>query len=287
MLIKSVGVFSLQFSFDGIMNYNLIPFVGSSFVPVLLNFILFVPYGILLPLVFTSCKWNWKKILCVGALTSLTIEVLQMFGGRYAEIDDFLVNTLGTFAGYFLYECLRNFRDNAKKKIFCLCTLVVALAVCFSGIYLIGDNSQQIPDGFSAAEDNISEIRIYYKGESRVVSVSSDVYNHFNSQISNCGGHLLEVKNDLDSEVMNDTDCFIEIFFQEPQTISFENVEDFLISDANKVIYNADKNILYWGYSEYKYYVDYAKLDVQLEEHRADILTQYQELKEIIIQCFE
>ena len=33
-LMRLVGIFSLQFSLNGIMSYNLIPFVGSSFVPV-------------------------------------------------------------------------------------------------------------------------------------------------------------------------------------------------------------------------------------------------------------
>ena len=61
LLIKLVGILSLKFSFNGIKSFNLIPFVGSSFIPVLFNFILFVPSGFLLPIVFSSYKWNWKK----------------------------------------------------------------------------------------------------------------------------------------------------------------------------------------------------------------------------------
>ena len=155
-LMRLVGILSLQFSLNGIMSYNLIPFMGSSFVPVLLNFLLFVPYGFLLPLVFTSCRWNWKKILCVGALTSLTIEILQMFGGRYAEIDDFLINTFGTLAGYLFYTCLRNFRENRKKAVCSIIALAVSLGICFSGIYFVGEHSEQLPEGFSAVQDNIS-----------------------------------------------------------------------------------------------------------------------------------
>lgn len=64
----------------GIMSYNLVPFMGSSFIPVLLNVLLFLPHGFLLPLVFTACKWNWKRILCIGAATSLIIEVLVSVG---------------------------------------------------------------------------------------------------------------------------------------------------------------------------------------------------------------
>ena len=287
LLLRLVGIFSLHFSLNGIMSYNLIPFVGSSFVPVLLNFLLFVPYGFLLPLVFTSCQWNWKNILCVGALTSLTIEILQMFGGRYAEIDDFLINIFGTLAGYLFYTCLRNFRQNRKKAVRSFMALAATLGICFSGIYFVGDHSDWLPDGLSAVQDNISEFRIYYKGENQTVSINSDIYYYFTTQMSNCGGHLLEVKSSLDSEVMNDTDCFIEILFDNPQTISFYNAEDFSISNADRVMYNSTKNILYWGCSDYQYYADYMKLDAELEEHKADILSQYQGLQEMIIQYFE
>lgn len=287
LLIRLVGIFSLHYSFDGIISYNLIPFIGSSFVPVFLNFILFVPYGFLIPTIFTSCKWNWKRILCVGTVTSLIIELLQMVGGRYAEIDDFLINTLGTFTGYILYFCLWNFRKNAKKALCTLLVLTISLCVGFSGVYLIGDHSEQLLDGFFAVENSVSEIKIYYKGECQVIGMESDVYHRLSSQISNCGGHLLEIKENAGTEVLNKTDCFVEILFASPQNISFENADSFLISNADSVIYNCDKNILYWGNSDYQYNVDYAKLDDQLEEHRAEILAQYQELQESIIRYFE
>ena len=180
-----------------------------------------------------------------------------MFGGRYAEIDDFLINTFGTLAGYLFFICLQNFRENRKKTVCSLIALAVTLGICFSGIYFVGNHSEELPDGLFAVQDNISEIRIYYKGENQTISLNSDIYNHFAIQVSNCDGHLLEVKSSLDSKVMNDTDCFIEILFDNPQTISFHNAEDFSISNA------------------------------ELEEHKADILAQYQELQKMIVLYFE
>lgn len=287
LLIKLVGIFSLHFNFDGIMSYSLLPFIGSSFLPILLNFALFIPLGFLLPIVFISCKWDWKKILCVGALTSLIIELLQMLGGRYAEIDDLLINTLGTFTGYVLYVCIQSFRRNKKMAFRTLSALAAALIICFSGIYFVGDHSGPTLDGFSAVENNISEIRIYYKGESQVIETDSELYHNFSSQISNCGGHLLETKNDADVEAMNNTDCFIEILFAQPQNISFGNAEGFSISNADRVMYNSNKNILYWGNSYYQYHVDYTELSSEIEEHKADILAQYEELQKMILQYFE
>lgn len=119
-LLKLVGIFSMNYSICRIKNYNLIPFVGSSFVPVFLNFLLFFPLGFLLPLVFPSRKWNWKKVLCTGAATSLCIEVLQLFGGRYAETDDVLINTLGALTGYLIYSFILLFRKKRKKALISL-----------------------------------------------------------------------------------------------------------------------------------------------------------------------
>lgn len=287
LLIELVGILSLKFSVDGIMNFSLIPFVGSSFIPVLLNFILFVPYGFLLPIVFSSCKWNWKKILCIGSLTSFIIEILQLFGGRYAEIDDFIINTFGTLSGYIFYAGLLELQKNRKKAVRILLSMTIAVIVCFFGVFLISDHSEEIPDGFSAVENMVSEIRIYCNGESRTVELNSEVYHRFRMQMSNCGGHLLEVKDILENEVVNDTDCFIEILFTQPQNISFENAESFSISNADRVTYNSNENILYWGKSNYQYYVDYKKLDMELEEHKSEVLAQYQYLQEKIKQSFE
>ena len=81
-LLNLTGVLTLHFSLNGTFNYNLVPFVGSSIVPVLLNFALFFPLGFSLPLIFCSCSGNWKKVVAICGVTSLTIELLQLFGGR-------------------------------------------------------------------------------------------------------------------------------------------------------------------------------------------------------------
>ena len=62
-LVKTVGLFSLSLGFESFRSYQLIPLIGSSFIPVFLNFLLFVPFGFLLPIAFPSRRWNWKADL--------------------------------------------------------------------------------------------------------------------------------------------------------------------------------------------------------------------------------
>ena len=286
-LLMTTGIFTLNYSLNGILSYNLIPFIGSSIIPVLLNFILFVPYGFLLPFVFSSCKWNWRKVVIIGGLTSLVIELLQMFGGRYAEIDDFLINTFGAFSGYVIYVCVHELKKNRKKAVAYFLSLCAAFIITFMGIYVLGDNEKQLPDGLDAVEGNIAEVNVYFGAEERKIEAASDVYNCFTSQISNCGGHVLETQTIAESEIWNDSDYFIEIIYISPQTIVFENSVDFSISNADRILYNADRNILYWGNSYYQNCVDYTELTGELQEHRNEILEGYERLHLLIIECFD
>lgn len=281
-LLKVTGIFTLSYSLNGIFNYNLVPFVGSSIVPILLNFALFFPFGFLLPLIFRSCRGNWRKVVAICGLTSFIIELLQLLGGRYAEMEDFLINTLGGFSGYIIYTGIDERKTNRKKAVISIVSLCLILTLCFIGIYAVGDNEKQLPDGLSAVENNIAEINVYSNSEKRSIDVDSYIYHSFVSQISNCGGHLLEIQKSSESEIWNDTDCFIEIIYASAQTIKFENADNFSIENIDRLLYNADQNILYWGNSSYQNCLDYTKMDEELQAHKEEILKGYEKLSTLI-----
>ncbi len=66
----------------------------------ILNILLFVPMGFLLPVVFRKEDRFWKVYL-TGFLVSVGIEFIQFFGKRgVVEADDVFNNTLGTMIGY-------------------------------------------------------------------------------------------------------------------------------------------------------------------------------------------
>nr|WP_296481570.1 VanZ family protein [uncultured Acetatifactor sp.] len=68
------------------------------------NVLLFIPYGILGPWAMERLKRLWSCVL-LGAVTSLTIEILQLVTERgYFQIDDILTNILGTAIGYFVWR---------------------------------------------------------------------------------------------------------------------------------------------------------------------------------------
>ena len=69
----------------------------------LMNVLLFTPFGLTLSAVLSKKRTPWKCVLLtvlIGMTLSLTIETAQYLGGLgRAEVDDLLANTLGAFLG--------------------------------------------------------------------------------------------------------------------------------------------------------------------------------------------
>lgn len=72
------------------------------------NLILLIPFGFLLPFAFSHCNWEWKKIAILSFAFVLLVEILEYFSGRYMDIDDIVINTIGALVGYALYRCCRH-----------------------------------------------------------------------------------------------------------------------------------------------------------------------------------
>ena len=64
---------------------------------------MFIPSGIVLPIVYTKLD-RFSKVILSGALISLCTEILQLpFPARATDIDDLILNTLGVAVGYGIY----------------------------------------------------------------------------------------------------------------------------------------------------------------------------------------
>ena len=78
------------------------------------NAAMFIPSGIILPVVYPRLDRFWK-VLLAGAGLSLTIELLQLpFSVRASDVDDLLLNTLGAILGYGIYAAVRAWKQHSK-----------------------------------------------------------------------------------------------------------------------------------------------------------------------------
>lgn len=115
---------------------NLIPFSDFGekrfFMLSSLNILMTVPLGVLLPLCWQQYQ-RFPRTLAAGFLTSLAIELSQMFCFRATDIDDLILNTLGTAAGFFLGKLiLSRFWKHTKpgKNGYLVLSLILVL-LCF------------------------------------------------------------------------------------------------------------------------------------------------------------
>lgn len=77
------------------------------------NILLFAPIGFFIPLLW---KLSGKAVILIGFLSSLLIEICQLFQSRYSDIDDILLNVLGTALGLLLYRLVHfALRDITQK----------------------------------------------------------------------------------------------------------------------------------------------------------------------------
>ena len=70
------------------------------------NLVAFVPLGVLVPLLRPSWA-SWRDVLLIGLAASVVIELAQLamsllmgFPFRVADVDDVILNTLGTILGF-------------------------------------------------------------------------------------------------------------------------------------------------------------------------------------------
>lgn len=94
---------------------NLIPFSSEGAMTYILNIIMFMPLGFLLPLIWKNFR-NAKKVVLMGFLMSLAIEICQLFNIRTTDIDDLMMNTLGTLVGYCCWKVFSLIFRNAGTK---------------------------------------------------------------------------------------------------------------------------------------------------------------------------
>ena len=105
------------------------------------NIAIFIPFGFIVSLILNSSKV--KKPLLITAITSLTIEFVQMEIGRSFDIDDIILNCIGGIVGFLLYIGLsaiqRHLPDFLRSDvIYNLLTIILIIASILSIFNLWG-----------------------------------------------------------------------------------------------------------------------------------------------------
>lgn len=81
---------------------NLIPFRDGISLSMILNVVMFMPFGFLLPLLWKEYQ-SLVRTAIIGFCFSCGIEFCQLFNRRVSDVDDLLMNTLGAIFGWLIW----------------------------------------------------------------------------------------------------------------------------------------------------------------------------------------
>ena len=117
---------------------NLLPFSRSiDIVGYIENILLFVPLGILLPLLGNT-RHSFLYTLGGGLGCSLLIELSQLLNNRSTDVDDLIMNTLGSVLGFAAYKIAAHiFPAKNADSIYRYSTLFFYIIVLYLGRFLL------------------------------------------------------------------------------------------------------------------------------------------------------
>ncbi len=126
---------------------NLIPFsTGIHTVGYILNIILFLPFGFLVPMIWKKMRASYRTVIA-GFSFSLLIELSQLLNNRRTDIDDLIMNTLGALIGFLIYKIFKKLiptklhnklNDSASPVFECPLYLLILFTGRFFFFYEIG-----------------------------------------------------------------------------------------------------------------------------------------------------
>ncbi|WP_438351178.1 VanZ family protein [Paenibacillus sp. FA6] len=141
-----IGFNRASFLQDSNIRYNLIPRGIPLHFPIhffeLGNFVAFIPFGILIPLLF---RCNFIRFITLFILSITIIEILQMLSrlGSF-DIDDIIINTLGAAVGFWAQRLVHRDRDKFKG-IFRI--MLIAFVISIGTFTVVGGINNYLEEG--------------------------------------------------------------------------------------------------------------------------------------------
>lgn len=173
----------------------------------LLNILMLIPFGFGLPLI--NKDLSMKKIIVMGALLSIAIELIQLITGllakmtfRIADINDVIFNTAGVVVGYFAFVILKKWIHLRNYKNIVISALI-AIAVVATIVYgvTVYEKSQPVKSRVGAGAEHSARFDDKQEGE---MSQSGDPCGGTggNGQIVSIGKNTFILKRKEDSRLI-------------------------------------------------------------------------------------
>lgn len=111
LIFEMATVFPFRINYIPFVNLFDYPKMRDILINVIGNTAMFIPLGVVWPIVFKELDTH-KKAILAGVSASLCIEILQLpFYVRVSDIDDLILNSLGYLMGYGVYLICKRIRN--------------------------------------------------------------------------------------------------------------------------------------------------------------------------------
>ena len=103
LLLDTTVVSAMKFNWVPLRYMTDYEYIWKARVNIIGNIAMFIPIGIIWPLVFPKLDKH-LKVIAAGAAYSLFVEIVQIpIYGRLTDVDDLILNSLGYLIGYGIY----------------------------------------------------------------------------------------------------------------------------------------------------------------------------------------
>lgn len=215
------------------------------------NIAIFIPFGLLLPIVQ---KDKSKKIILYGLITSALIEIIQyVFALGSSDIDDLMLNTLGTVIGYLLYIIIHKKARADTLTAISIIVLVTVLGGFALGILFINHTELFMLSSKEIVVENKNLVQDFIDTQPTVsgkfVKVNGNVLTLEKSIHSSTDTRTI-----MDLEITPNSNIYIcynkiDYFFStiSGEQISYEKIEysDFLSQNSNS--FTKENNVRIWS----------------------------------------
>ena len=215
------------------------------------NIAIFIPFGLLLPIVQ---KDKSKKIILYGLITSALIEIIQyVFALGSSDIDDLMLNTLGTVIGYLLYKIIHKKARADTLTAISIIVLVTVLGGFALGILFINHTELFMLSSKEIVVENKNLVQYFIDTQPTVsgkfVKVNGNVLTLEKSIHSSTDTRTI-----MDLEITPNSNIYIcynkiDYFFStiSGEQISYEKIEysDFLSQNSNS--FTKENNVRIWS----------------------------------------
>lgn len=177
------GQFNLSLLSSYVSSWN--KWSVSEFQLIIFNMLMFVPLGVLLPLIHKKNK-SFSRVLVITIVFTLCIEIFQFVSGKgIFELDDLLHNTIGSLAGYFFVMAIILSIEQRKLK-FAPIVKAISIPIFFVALFGVATviyNAQEFGNlPFEPSQkQNMDQIDVEL--ETKLSNKSSNACVYYNSDV--------------------------------------------------------------------------------------------------------